>query len=262
MREDFFKVIVERPRKGGSCYRKSTKNIDIEELPTKESMKKKYGYNQKSLNENLAPLKRFLIGAANDKRLWNDVYSEICTNININSTVQRHVRQHVDWMVEQHTFMENGKVWSHGRLNYPIDLESGQVEFYVHPETGILIYKQYKKNWYKKKENKPLTKVVVNDKLQLHLINGNWFEIHFEKIPEFIENHKTAYPIMNSNWYNLFDAFLQDRVCYLRTNKHKKVHFSDASLWKAYGREDVYCVKKQQCCRKMIQRYIKGRKND
>ena len=48
---------------------------------------------QKSFNENLAPLRRYL--AAQVGRPWRKVYSEIAANLNADSTVQQHVRDHL-----------------------------------------------------------------------------------------------------------------------------------------------------------------------
>lgn len=69
MREDMYKVIVERPRHGS---RMSTRDGRIfresENAPFKLGMKKGYA-NRKWLNENLSPLKRWLQSQVN--RPWN-----------------------------------------------------------------------------------------------------------------------------------------------------------------------------------------------
>ncbi len=61
MREDMFKVIVERPRLlKSTVYCADGRNYrNQEDAPTRFGMKKGYG-NTKWLNENLAPLQRFL----------------------------------------------------------------------------------------------------------------------------------------------------------------------------------------------------------
>ncbi len=48
----------------------------------------------KWLNENLAPLKRFL--GKQVGRPWDKVYSEIAENLKPTSTVQQHVRDHIE----------------------------------------------------------------------------------------------------------------------------------------------------------------------
>lgn len=133
MRKDFFKVIVERERRGGRYDRKGRKPQDLDDLPQKQGMKKAHK-DRKSLNENLSPLKRFLYGAVGRK--WDDVYSEICENINVNSTVQQHVKQHIFDFVEKDVKIANGKVFS--RRAYRIDIELRDGSLYIDPASGYL----------------------------------------------------------------------------------------------------------------------------
>ena len=94
MREDMYKVIVERPRQGsrrassraGRLYRAS------EDVPSKMGIK--HGIEpSKWLNENLAPLRRFI--AAQVHRPWRKVYAELCANIDRRNTVQEHIFTHI-----------------------------------------------------------------------------------------------------------------------------------------------------------------------
>src|SRR3954454_22265305 len=96
MREDMAKLIVERPRLGGGA--KYPRNASFwqrtppHEWPNRESIKKHWdawGGGRKSLNENLAPLRRYL--RSNLGRPWNDVFSEISERISMNSAVQLHI---------------------------------------------------------------------------------------------------------------------------------------------------------------------------
>ncbi len=135
-----FKVIVERPRRGGGGPLKKHRqaNEDPENLPTKESMKApyRYGDNLKELNENLSPLKRYLNKQVG--RNWNDVYSEISKHIDNNSTVKKHVKDHIKWFVNEHVVVEGKKVY--GKIAHYIGYrpELWKDELYVDPETGIL----------------------------------------------------------------------------------------------------------------------------
>ena len=51
------------------------------------------GYGYRGLNENLAPLRRYL--HAQIGRPWNKVFSEICAGIDRRNTVQQHIHQHI-----------------------------------------------------------------------------------------------------------------------------------------------------------------------
>lgn len=94
MRKDMSKVIVERPRrklKGA----KSLRAVPLDQTPAKQGLKRsrreRGGY--KELNENLAPLRRYLEKQVG--RPWDKVYSEICENLRADNTVQQHVRDHL-----------------------------------------------------------------------------------------------------------------------------------------------------------------------
>ena len=76
MRDDMFKVIVERPRRiHSNAYKGDGRAFrNREDGPSRLGMNK--GYNdRKGLNENLAPLKRFLERQVN--RPWGKVYKGI-----------------------------------------------------------------------------------------------------------------------------------------------------------------------------------------
>ena len=92
MREDMNKVIVERSRRGKYGDDRAAKRRNDFEGPTFSGMRAGYGY--RSLNENLAPLRRYL--RAQVGRPWNNVFSEICAGIDGHNTVQQHIRQHID----------------------------------------------------------------------------------------------------------------------------------------------------------------------
>jgi hypothetical protein len=100
MRADMFKVIVERPRWGAShapaVKLKKDKNVDRKFVGHRRHAWEEAAYT-KSLNENLAPLKRFL--QKQRGRLWNDVFSEICQRLDTGSTVKMHVREHIEDLI-------------------------------------------------------------------------------------------------------------------------------------------------------------------
>ena len=100
MRDDMMKVLTERPR-GGSWLgydgglRRSGR-LRPEEAPLYEAMSMHRG--EKSFSDHLGPLRRFL--ASSCGRPWDDVYSEICAGLGARGTLQRHLLQHLRWMVE------------------------------------------------------------------------------------------------------------------------------------------------------------------
>ena len=142
MRPDMHKVIVERPRRGSSGpFRqgRGTKNARLDDLPSKQGLRRRYlGTELRSLNENLAPLKRFLRKQVG--RPWNKVYSEISARLRATSAVQQHVRDHVWGYVERHARIgKDGLVYGSPRfLRWgKVPLQPG--DLYVHPTTGLLM---------------------------------------------------------------------------------------------------------------------------
>jgi hypothetical protein len=114
MRYDMPKVVVERPRRG-SRYRYHNKRPrgtieQLEALPTKEGMRRPYGYDCKEFSDLLGPLRGFLFSRTGRK--WDDVYSEIRQRLNPNSTVQIHILSHVFQFVERNAKLDEAGRYS------------------------------------------------------------------------------------------------------------------------------------------------------
>ncbi len=136
MRDDMFKVIVERPRWGSrmKTYR-GTKGGNFEDMPKNQGMRR-HTY-RKELNENLAPLKRYL--ERNCNRPWNKVFSEISAKIDGRSTVKAHVRDHIEDLVALHIGIgADSKLFDRQRPNINWRGKRWHQRFYVAPKSGIL----------------------------------------------------------------------------------------------------------------------------
>src|SRR5262249_35007351 len=94
MREDMARVIVERPRVKSRNARKGRQQA-LEDLPSQEGMRRLHELrgDSKSLNENLAPLRRYVERQVG--RPWDKVYAEIADRLRVRSTVQQHLRDHL-----------------------------------------------------------------------------------------------------------------------------------------------------------------------
>jgi hypothetical protein len=156
MRADMSEVIIERPRiNSRSRYPRdvrrreaSTARLDPESLPFGAGMKRaSVGRNdEKLLNENLVPLRRYLERQVN--RPWDKIWSEIAAKLKPDSTVQQHVRDHIRDFVAAKTFVKDGVVWVvEGRRFYggPYPLSRSDVKLYVDPRTGLLRRNKYAK---------------------------------------------------------------------------------------------------------------------
>ena len=148
MREDMAKVIVERPRTGGHKNRKGRWQ-DCTELPSQEGIHRRIS-DRKDLNENLAPLRRFL--ASQVGRPWDKVYAEICANLKPTSTVQQHVRAHLPDFVALKLRVNQVGVLEHQGWRGP-DTKWYQ-PFYVDPRDGILKQTVSEKEWKRRAQQR------------------------------------------------------------------------------------------------------------
>ena len=184
MRTDMFKVIVERPRGYKGSDSRAERRRDDLEGPQFLGMRAGYGY--RGLNENLRPLQRYLRSQVG--RPWSKVYSEIARTIDRRNTVQQHVFQHIE------DFVAVKVAWQDGHL---VDLDTyGGIaelsqELYVDPRTGLLRLNKHYRSWRQKSREHAAEyeaevqarRRVVDDLTQLHLIDGEWYEIRFAPLP-------------------------------------------------------------------------------
>jgi hypothetical protein len=140
MRADMFKVVVERPRWGAShappVKLKKDRDPDRKFIGLKRHVKEHAPY-YKALNENLAPLVRFIRKQVG--RRWDDVFSEICAHLDTGSTVKMHVRTHLkDFVMIKISRGRNGELLHDGRIIEAGGRNRFWPEFYVDPDDGLL----------------------------------------------------------------------------------------------------------------------------
>lgn len=141
MRPDMHKVIVERPRRGGGWeqHRRTTergRRGDFENAPSYQAMRP-HRWFRKEFSDNTRPLDGFL--RKNVGRPWNDVFSEVCQIASLDSTIRRHLREHVGFSVELHVVMRDGEPGTFGFGGWrQLRPYRGITYFYVCPRTGLL----------------------------------------------------------------------------------------------------------------------------
>jgi hypothetical protein len=199
MRKDMSKVIVERPRLGRSWASETrpgrsriVEDDDGEPLRAGRggrAPKREKPLKTKALNENLNPLKRYL--ASNVGRPWNKVYSEISEHLKPTSTVQQHVRDHLNDFVATKTRMKSGVVMVATRFGGERPLSEDWSLFYVHPRTGLLRNNDKHVRWTTRQrqaraaaEAELASRMrVIDAKTQLHrLKDAVWWEVKLGKI--------------------------------------------------------------------------------
>src|SRR5687767_13668540 len=236
MRDDMAKVIVERPRHGGGVkYPRNsvrmTDRVPMVDWHRRQSMRRPweqgcrgwYGANgKKSLNENLAPLRRYLRSQVG--RPWDKVYGEICQRIDRSSAVQLHVWQHLSDFVCTDPISVAGLLERGGGF-------WRRTEMYVDPHTGLLrVTKQRPRRRWKARE--PEGYVRIDAGRCCKRIDGLWYEVELRPVPKVGDR------------CDVFDVVLK-----------KSGPFSRDELHECYGRE-VYAVKKRQLNKREIRNLL------
>jgi len=204
MRDDFAKVLVERPRHGHHRNYGEVRNLkqfrdhEMFDGTGRESMKKRYDSygDRKSFNEHLNPLKGWLRTCVGKN--WDKCYSELRQKFDARSVINNHILEHLWDYVERNAFVgEDGKIYvlqhrggygtNNGR-NIPVN--QSYSEYYVCPKTGILkltnrqSYRQQRRERELAAEREKAKKLVkVDDTLHLRLDDGVWFAYEVKKVP-------------------------------------------------------------------------------
>jgi hypothetical protein len=202
------------------------------------------GRGWKSLNENLAPLRRYLERQVN--RPWDKVWSEVSENLSASSTVQQHVRDHVTDFVAIRSFMKDGTVFVTGRYGEPRTLRETHQRLYVDPRTGILRKNKYYTSWTRKRremqaaaaKHRATRMREISPTVQAHRLDDNcWWEVRLAPIP----TRTVTYG--GTRHYTVRDMF---------TDVVLSAKLSTLPVDELYGRDGVYAVNKRQLSRREI----------
>jgi hypothetical protein len=238
MREDMARVLVERVRHGFPAKLQRRKRHQLarlrpESAPRREPMSR--GRGTKALNENLAPLRRFLQRQVG--RPWDAVYAEISARLRARSAVQQHVRDHLADFVATTTWLEGDHVVAQGRWGQPDAIDSehwGARRFYVCPRSGLL-REQIRKRCRRSVEPDPDVRW-DGPMRQLRRIDGIWFAFALAPIPD---------PPRRS-------AVVRD--FHLRRPLVEILRQSPELLVRSYGRTGVYAAAKRQLSKRELKR--------
>ena len=180
MRSDMHKVIVERPRMLRSKWKNRKTALRLSPSQRAQAITDAEDYDsghtrassarhEKHLNENLAPLKRYL--RAQVGRPWDKVYSEICRTIDTRSAIGLHVLQHVEDFIAVDTYIENGQVLERNRRWF-----MRARGLYVHPVTGIV---RLAKRRHAQPKRSEFTLMAVTEMFEYEKIDGLWFQMEY-----------------------------------------------------------------------------------
>jgi len=255
------KVIVETPRLGGrprkhprpgGGSKKHRALVADLEAPLQQGMRRAHK-DRKGFNEHLSPLRRFLESRVG--KYWPKVYSEICENLRPSSTVQQHVRDHLEDFVAVRTSIRDGVIWVHSRRRVH-RLHEGWERLYVHPVSHCLLRNKHwldRRRAYEKQRARAAAEIAerrreLGDNRQLHKLRGCWFEVTLAPI----ESRRQTFAKPHACETRLVTGPLRDEVT--------DAGLSDLRGSELYGRCDVFAVGKRQLSHRELRAY--GLQND
>ena len=255
MRKDMYKVIVERPRRGGGWKAERQPGTDPEDQPQHESLKFRH-HSRKWLNENLNPLRRYL--GRQVGRRWDEVYSELCANIDRRNTVQQHIHEHLGDFVALRVQTIDGALHYERGYGGPRRLdERWAPKLYVDPVGGLLLInhaglqaeREARRNYLQsRKPQAPADVRPVDELHQLLRIDGIWYEIELAPLP-VVAAVSSAKP--TSKPVAPYDVIARRPAKW--TGKCCGRHGCDAC--RPYGRPGLYARSKRQLSRHELQRH-------
>jgi hypothetical protein len=265
MREDFDKLLCERPRHGGhrrirpkggvrgsmerwdkTCIEEDEEGPELSpEVPKRDPRV----WRTKELNEYLAPLRRFL--QSREGFLWDDTYSEIKANCSSQSAVGAHIYQHLWHYVikPEKIYAENGELFS--SKDEPLNNTSYYyANWYVDPRDGILY--PFKAISRKRPVEAKLWWYVLDEKRHIYLLQHNvnkmWYRATFS--PTGLMTQDVPYVLSYAKDF-IKSLALPHRERALNTNAF--YNFSNIGvLSKTIGLK--YCILLQQASKKDLQR--------
>src|SRR5258708_6659787 len=138
MRPDMSKIIVERPRSGSRLRNlKSALTLDPSRIADEAYIDPPGPRRsaEKSLNENLSPLRRYL--QSNVGRPWSKVYAEIRATLDSGKATGLHILQHLCDFVACDTWLDGRTVMVWGSGNSCPRRTQPVTGLYVHPVSGL-----------------------------------------------------------------------------------------------------------------------------
>ena len=252
MREDMYKVIVERPRRGKEGDAVAARLRDDLDGPTRLGMRA--GYGSRNLNENLSPLRRYL--RAQIGRSWNRVFSEICAGIDRRNTVQQHIHEHIrDFVAIDVEVREGRLVDLADRWGFRSRDSGISQELYVDPRTGLIRLNKDHRSWRhgvaerrKREQDEIATRRRVLDERTLLLkLDNEWFWVEVDMLPKerVVERVIDGKPFKHVATEIRYDAVLRRTIS-------RAMHAESLRCKHLYGSCELYAVSKRQISKREI----------
>ena len=243
MRKDMYKVIVERPRASKARPTLANRMRQDFDAPTRLGMR--FGFGAPSLNENLAPLRRYL--RAQVGRPWSKVFSEICANIDRRNTVQQHIHQHIDQFIATQVKVSDGQLVDYSQ-SFSFRIGAGiYQDLYVDPVSGLIRLNKHHRSWrhdsaeHRRKQQAEIDarRRVVDDRTLLMRLDDVWFHVTLDRL----EGRVVEKVVHGRRFKEVTSETRYDVVLRRHTARGAS---ADLERERLYGSEDLYAVSKRQ----------------
>jgi hypothetical protein len=222
-------IVIERPRHGMRCSSRRLKGVRkildrLTEVAADDGLLSPYLLKTrdktKSLSDHLGPLRRLLRSKLNQP--WNEVYSDLCRRLDATTLTGQHVRSHLWDYVERHVELIDGVPYRKASLHYGGRRLGSRYrdEFYVHPETGMLLLAGRSPRPSPPKRDDI---VILDAYHQYRRLNEVWYLIVFQDLPK---------------WGMAWDVILKTEIA------------SDIA-YREYDRK-IYASRKIQCSKRLL----------
>ena len=217
------------------------------------------GYGYRDLNENLAPLRRYLHSQVG--RPWSKVFSEICATIDRRSAVQRHIYQHIDQLIATRVEIRDGRLIECGKFG-PSPLRASG-ELYVDPRTGLIrrtkaaALARASERERRQEPDIEARRRILDECTQLLKLEDAWFRVSVEPLPKGKIPTSANGPTRQRE-IPLFRFDVVMRELASRTDERRVSGTSDGRwrrrLW-LYGSGELYAFRKRQLSKREIKAY-------
>lgn len=212
MRRDMPKKFLEsgkgtKGRFPRNCKNLSKKDEDGQHVHNPQGMKKAHRYTVKYedhgyVGTDFAVLRRFLQSRVGQP--WDQVYSEVCAEADSRSFKGHHLREWLEFEIEQNCQMEGDIVVD--QRGIPLGRYWRWGDFYIHPVTGTLECSRVEQIRRKEPNKK---KVLELNGQQYYQHDGLWYRVKMQEVP--LVEHKgfggRRYKDIDS-WWALKDVML------------------------------------------------------
>jgi hypothetical protein len=247
-----YKVIVERPRVWKGGYGQAARLRDDHDGPVHLGMRTGYGY--RGLNENLAPLRRYLLAQVG--RPWDKVFSEICSGIDRRNTVQQHIHQHIEDFIATRVEIRDGELVDLSSRDRFLRYGGMHQQLFVDPRTGLIRINKKYRHWrshrsaHAEREERAQAEVdarrrVLDERTLLLRLNDVWFEVTLAELPGYrevvtMDSPRRTRMIVDAR----YDAVLRRKTSLAHTDSQERK--------RVYGSCDLYAVSKRQLSKREI----------